>query len=90
MEIICKRLKPYVCQKCGQEMLFFYTKNGTLIDYKTLFVKGYNLFDIRKYLEHKGVKYIKCITCNKLYIIDWSTGYPVPLLDNECLKNFGI
>ena len=47
MEIICKRLKPYICQKCGQEMLFFYTKNGTLIDYKTLFVKGYNLFDIR-------------------------------------------
>ena len=45
-EIVCKKIIPYRCEKCGQEMLFFYTDNGMLIDYKTLFESGYNLYDI--------------------------------------------
>ena len=44
---VCKKIIPYKCAKCGQEMLFFYTDNGLLIDYRVLFEKEkYNLFDI--------------------------------------------
>ena len=60
------------------------------IDYKTLFDNGYNLYDIKKYIQYKNVKYLKCITCNKLYIIDWRDGYPKPLYDTKCLSDFGI
>ena len=87
---ICKKIIPYKCEKCGEEMLFFYTDNGMLIDYKTLFESGYSLYDIKKYLQYKNVKYFKCITCNKLYIIDWRDGYPKPLYDTKCLSDFGV
>ena len=87
---VCKKIIPYKCDKCGQEMLFFYTDNGMLIDYKTLFDNGDNLYDIKKYIQYKNVKYLKCITCNKLYIIDWRDGYPKPLYDTKCLSDFGI
>lgn len=88
---VCKKIIPYKCAKCGQEMLFFYTDNGLLIDYKVLFEKEkYNLFDIKKYIQYKRIKYLKCITCNQLYIIDWTGGYPKPLYDTKCLSDFGI
>ena len=87
---VCRKIIPYKCDKCGQEMLFFYSDNGMLIDYKALFKKWYNLYDINKYLQYKNIKYFKCITCNKLYIIDWRDGYPKPLYDTECLTDFGV
>ena len=87
---VCKKIIPYKCDKCGQEMLFFYSDNGMLIDYKTLFDNRYNLYDIKKYIQYKNGKYLKCITCNKLYIIDWRDGYPKPLYDTKCLSDFGI
>ena len=90
MELVCKKIEPYRCEACGQEMLFFYTDNGMLIDYKALFDKGDNLYDIRNYLQYKNVKYLKCVTCGKLYIIDWRESYPKPLYDTKCLSDFGV
>ena len=90
MELVCKKIELYRCEACGQEMLFFYTDNGMLIDYKALLDKGYNLYDIRNYLQYKNVKYLKCVTCGKLYIIDWRDGYPKPLYDTKCLSDFGV
>lgn len=84
-------LKPYKCKKCGQEMLFFLTKNNTLIDYKALMVDySYTLMDIKKYLEDKNICFIKCLSCNKTYIIDWTDGYPVPLIDETILNKFRV
>ena len=46
---VCKKIIPYKCAKCGQEMLFFYTDNGLLINYKVIFEKEtYNLFNIKR------------------------------------------
>ena len=66
---ICKKIIPYKCEKCGEEMLFFYTDNGMLIDYKTLFESGYNLYDISigiTTLQLYGIEpyYIKHILSN--------------------------
>lgn len=91
LKLMCTKLKPYKCQKCGHEMLFFYTSNGVLIDYKQLFEKDrMTVQQLIDYLQYKKVMYFKCITCNKLYIIDWTKHFPVPLLDISCLKDFGI
>ena len=90
-EIVCKKIKPYKCERCGQEMLFFYTNNGVLIDYKQLFENDrMTAQQIIDYLQYKKVMYFKCITCNKLYIIDWRDGYPKPLYDTGCLTDFGV
>ena len=90
MEIVCKRIKPYICKCCNQEMLFFCTKNNMMLDYKMLLDKGYTIYELKKILQEKDVRCFKCITCNKTYIIDWSNGYPVPLLDHNKLESFAL
>lgn len=90
MNLMCKRITPYVCKQCNQETLFFSTKNNMLIDYKSLMKKGLNRYSLIKYLQDKNIKYIKCINCNKEYIIDWTDGYPTQLLDINIIKDFGI
>lgn len=91
MKEMCKKLTPYKCKQCGQDMLFFTTKSNMLIDYKGLFDRSvYGLEDITKYLENRHIRFIKCIVCNKTYVIDWTNGYPVPLLDKEEIKKFGV
>ena len=90
MKEMCTIVPHFRCAKCGQDMLFFSTRSGMLIDYKKLISNGRVLSDIKDYLENRNVRYFKCIACNKLYIIDWSNGYPVPLLDKECLAKFGM
>lgn len=87
---MCKIINPYRCPNCGNDVLFF-TKNhsGTVIDYKFLIDSGYGLNDLINYLGDKNIRYIKCLACQKMYIIDWSNGYPVPLLDRNALKQFG-
>lgn len=83
-------IKPYRCQVCNQDMLFFLTANNVLIDYKGLFGRTKNLYKIRQYLEQRRIKYIKCLSCNKIYIIDWTQRYPTQLLDKSCLEKFGV
>ena len=84
-KIICRYITPYICDVCSQDTLFFITKNNVLIDYKSIINKGLNRYSLIKYLQDKNIKYIKCINCNKTYIIDWRTGYPKQLLDGKLL-----
>ena len=90
MKELCNIITPYKCKQCGQDMLFFVTANNTLIDYKALISKGYSINDIKHLLETKNIRFIKCISCNKSYIIDWTNTYPVQLLDKNSLKKFGV
>ncbi len=90
MKLLCKVMTPYRCQYCNQDMLFFTTKNNILIDYKGCFVnKVMSSYELKKYLENKRVRYLKCIACGKISIIDWSNPYPVQLKDKNILKKFG-
>lgn len=90
MDLLCRIISPYICTECGQDTLFFYTKNSTLIDYKTLIMNGTTKQQLIKELENREVKYLKCINCGKIFIMDWRKGYPVPLNDREKLKEFGV
>ena len=91
METLCTLIKPYKCPNCNKDTLFFYTSNNTLIDYKMLFCnEKMSSYEIKKFLEYKKVRFLKCIACNKLYIIDWRDGFPIPLTDKSCLTDFGF
>lgn len=88
MNNMCRILAPYTCKNCGQDMLFFTTSNNTLIDYKRLLSVG-GIYELKHYLESRSIRGIKCLICNKEYVIDWTKGYPEPLLDKDVLKQFG-
>ena len=90
MKRLCKKINPYRCKVCNQDMLFFVTSRNTLIDYKALIEHSDDVLMLKKYLMLKDVQYIKCITCNKSYIIDWSKHIPVPLTDKTHLSKFGV
>lgn len=91
MKEMCSIITPYRCSKCGQDMLFFTTNGNILVDYKKLFVNNMmTMSEIKEYLAKKKVKYMKCIGCNTTYIIDWTNGYPYPLLDANVLNKFGV
>lgn len=87
--LLCTVINPYCCPNCGQNMLFFATDKGMLIDYKMMFNKQYTKYDIINHLSNKKIRYMKCIACGKTYILDWRNGYPYPLTDVEVIKQFG-
>ena len=90
MKEMCILRKPYCCKKCGQDTLYFITSNRMLISYSDLMKNASMLSDVKKRLYYRQVKYLKCLNCNKEFIIDWRRGYPIQLLDREALKEFGV
>lgn len=90
MKEMCKIITPYKCVKCNKDSLFFTTKNNILIEYKSLIDNGYNANNIIKYLETKDIKYLKCLSCGKIFIIDWTLKYPKQVIDKNILKEFGV
>ena len=71
-------------------MLFFTTNNNILIDYKRIYELYNNAYSLKQYLYTKNIKYLKCLVCNQLYIIDWTTGFPTQLTNKECIEKFGV
>lgn len=90
MDQMCKMITPYRCSVCGQDTMFFVTGRHTIIDYRMLFYKGITSYELKNYLRSRDVKYIKCISCNKIYVIDWTKGFPIALTNKEELKTFGV
>lgn len=81
MEMV-KYREPYRCIDCNQEMVFFLTTNGMLIDYKRLLFKNANTaIEVNKYLKQKPIIGMKCLNCQRRYIIDWTHGLPQQLDD---------
>ena len=89
MNEMIKLSQPYKCECCGQEMLFFFTKRNTLIDYKAIFRRFTTSNELRDYLQNKDIIKFKCVSCGKEFIIDLRRGYPIPLYDNSILQQFG-
>lgn len=90
MKEMCTLITPYRCGVCNQDMLYFTTKYNTLIDYKNLMYNKHGIAEINNYLETKQIKFIKCLVCNKTYIIDWSEKYPRPVMNKEDIKKFMV
>ena len=89
-EQLYKLITPYKCKVCGQDMLFFTNNRGTIFDYKEFLNRRNTLPEMKRYLEKRDIKYLKCICCDKLYIIDWSHGWPEQITDGSILKEFGV
>lgn len=87
---LCERIAPYKCPSCNGDMTFFTTKRGIMIDYKKLIMDGYNKETLRKFLERQGIKYFKCMECNRTFVIDWRDSYPTGLTDKSKLEMFGF
>ena len=83
-------ITPYRCKLCNQDMLFFETRKNTLIDYKQFISSANTLSETIEKLGQRNIKYLKCIRCGRHFIIDWTNGWPEPLLDRSALKQFGI
>lgn len=87
---MCYLVYPYTCHYCGSNNLYFYTKYNDLINYKSFIDNNLTLDQIKDNLYDKNIKYLKCLSCNKISIIDWSNGYPKQLYDKNAIKKFGI
>lgn len=78
-----KYREPYKCIKCGQELVFLKNRNGMLIDYKRLIYKNANTaIEVKNYLKDKHITGMKCLNCQKTFIIDWTHGLPQQLDDD--------
>lgn len=87
---MCTLHNPCRCKDCGNELLFFTTARNTLIDYKALFANGRTSPEIYRELQDSKVRLIRCIVCNKSYIIDWSNKFPEQLTNREGLAKFWV
>jgi hypothetical protein len=87
---MCKLNNPCTCKECGNNMLFFLTDRNTLIDYSRLFSNGATSPKIYRELQKVNVRFIKCLVCNKCYLIDWSEKFPKQLIDRKTLNKFGV
>ena len=90
MKQMCKFIDSYKCNVCNNDTLFFVTKRNTLIDYKNLIRNTIGINDMISFLEDRDIQYIKCLNCNKKYLIDWRNKYPENMTDSDALKDFGI
>lgn len=84
---MCEYVKPYKCKICQQEMLFFMAKNGTLFDYKKIYGRK-TPSEVESYLREQNIIGIKCIICDKSFIMDWRYKYPEMLVDDDCINKF--
>ena len=91
MKEMCRIITPYRCKECGQDMVFFLTNNNILLDYKGLIIdQSKSLQELKQYLEPRSVRFMKCLSCNKTYIINWTTGFRVQLTNKSVLNKFGV
>lgn len=89
MQELCKFITPYNCKICNNP-LYFLSNDNILIDYKYQMNISKSSYELKNYLSNRKVKYIKCIICNKLFIIDWSNVWPEQLIDRNMLNKFGV
>ena len=83
-------ISPYKCKICGQDMLFFTTTGNTIIDYKEFFNRGNTLSEMKSYLGKRNIRFLKCICCDRLFIIDWTNDWPEQVIDRSVLSKFAI
>lgn len=81
-------IPPYQCRLCRQDMLFFKMRNGNMVDYIQLIRRGMNLQQVVDFLTLHGVKNMRCMCCQKNFIIDWTHGWPVQVLNPADILKF--
>ena len=80
----------YKCAVCGSSALFFTTRNKTLVDYKRIVMQAYSGDEAFELIGGYKVLKLKCLRCNREWYIDWSGPWPVQLLDENKIRQFGL
>lgn len=79
-------IRPNICPNCGVQAIELFSFNGYPQKYKervNFYISGIDTpFD--KY----EIRFMKCKSCNKEFIIDWSDLFPKPLRDTSKLNRF--
>ena len=68
-----------ICPFCRAQRIERFSFNGYPQNYKeavNMYLKGYNI----SYDKYE-IREMKCTSCKRVFTIDWSTGFPVPLKD---------
>lgn len=68
-----------LCPHCRAQRVELFSFNGYPQNYKeavNAYLRGYNV----SYDKYE-IRSMKCKSCNKEFVIDWSTGFPRPLRD---------
>ena len=86
---MCYKLTPYICSICGDN-LYFIDKRNKAIDYKMIYESTKGFRGLMDSVTKKDIKRLRCNTCNRYFTIDWSTKFPLQLLDESVLKEFEV
>lgn len=73
------KLRTDICPYCKAQKVELISFNGYPQGYKeavNLYLKGYNVF-----FDQYEIRSMRCRSCNRELIIDWSDGFPKPLID---------
>ena len=71
--------RPDICPHCRAQRVELFSFNGYPQNYRDAvdaYLRGYNI-EYNKY----EIRTMKCKSCNKEFVIDWSSGFPRPLRD---------
>lgn len=83
-------IEPYICPVCKHGELQFITDKFALIPYRRFIENGFSVKDTKEILSIRHIKFLKCAACKKLFVIDWTHGWPVPVIDSKILRDFGV
>lgn len=79
-------IRSDICPICKAQRIELFSFNGYPQNYKDAVearLRGYNVS-----YDRYEIRYMKCRSCNKEFTIDWSSGFPVPLIDSYKSNNF--
>lgn len=73
-------IRSDICPNCRAQRIELFSFNGYPQNYKDAVearLKGFNVS-----YDRYEIRSMKCRSCNKEFVIDWSQGFPVPLVDS--------
>ena len=72
-------IRTDICPHCKSQRIELFSFNGYPQNYKDAVDAHLRNYDIT--YDKYEIRSMKCRSCNKEFVIDWSTGFPVPLKD---------
>ena len=83
-------IEPYRCQICHQGDLLFMTNHRAYIPYRQFIEGGVELNTLKEILSTRHIKFFQCDHCKRVFVIDWTKGWPTAVIDPMILHEFGV
>lgn len=75
-----------ICPFCKAQRIELFSFNGYPQNYKDAVEARLRGYDIS--YDRYEIRSMKCRSCNREFVIDWSSGFPVPLVDSYKSNKF--